>query len=720
MNLQLLIRSKTSFRKPSSIFLINLILLIYFFIAFLPLPFPTGIGLDQSWIYAISQAAQKQLIFGQDIIFTYGPLGYLITGATLNENFLQITIFRWLIYLFLFIVSILRIVTLKNPIQQLLIGLSIVSALFIGMSTDYQIVFIFLMILSFDIFFKKYPRLLSLLLGATSGFCVLTKFTLGIYTFGSLNLFLLVNLYQSLGRKSQIGLANYFFALINSFLGFFSITLILLAPDQYLFYLNKIIIDLFIAGAIGASVGLIQRRIKEQSESKGEAGTKFINISSNYRLLPWLVFYVFYCLLLVHIISSSQSPSLIDYLKNSLEISSGYSSAMSLVGRKIQVALAISDFLLIIFLVFFVTKEGALNLSLSLFFTLFLSFKHGFVRQDTHVISFAIVAPLIASLLMLRISRFGYRKISYYLFLYILITCLAISQVMLTIKDQAVMLNPDRVANNLAYLIDLKKLQLKIEKETINNLARIQLPDKVKNLVNGKSIDIIPWEVSLVPANNLNWKPRPIFQSYSAYTTDLDNMNFDSLSREERDYLFYQFLSIDGRHPFFDEPKTFNYIFCNYEPSAEIPGFIKMPNLSNVVLLEKRKVPRCSLTSLSETSSIPWDTPHSIEAGNESMLLANIKFQYSLIGKIYKSLFRAPPVMMKIDYVDGSQRAYRIIPENSENGVIVSHLPKDDNEAMSFFQGKVPSRVKSFSFQTSNSLLYSPNIEMSFSSELLR
>ncbi|QIR38005.1 hypothetical protein HCG51_15715 [Tolypothrix sp. PCC 7910] len=715
-----LIRAKSFFRKLNFFFLVNLILCIYFFIAFLPLPGSIQADLDPSWMYAISQAAQKQMIFGQDIIFTYGPLGYLITGATLYENFLQITIFRWLVYVFLLTVSILKIVSLKNHIQQLFIGLSIVLTFFFGMSTDYQILLIFLIILSFDNFIKKYPRLLFLLLGVASGFCALTKFTLGIYTFGSLNIFLLVNFYQSFRRKSKSDIVNYIFAIINSCLGLISTSLIFLAPDRSVLYLNKIIINLLIAGAIGVSVGLIQKRIKGQSDSRGETRAKFINISSNNFLLPWLVFYVIYSLLLVHIISSSQSPSLIDYLKNSLEISSGYSSAMSFVGSKIQVALAISDLFIVIWLMLLIAREGALNLSLSLFFVLLLSFKHGFVRQDIHVVIFAEVVPIITSLLILKISRFRYQKMSYYLCAYILIISLLISPLKHQVKVTLETVMPNRVINNLIYLVDIKKLQSKIEKETINNLARLQLPDKVKNLVNGEPIDIIPWEISLVPANQLNWKPRPIFQSYSAYTTTLDNINFDSLSKKERNYLFYQFISIDGRHPFFDEPQTFHYIFCNYEPSAEIPDFIKIPKLSNIFLLEKLKVSRCSPTSLSEISSISWDTPHPIEASNGAIIRTNVKFQYSLVGKIYKILFRAPPVMMKIDYVDGSQKTYRIIPENSENGVIVSYLPREDNEAMSFFRGQLLARVKSFSFQTNNSLLYTSNIKLNFSSELLR
>ncbi|MFM6476879.1 MAG: hypothetical protein ACKPGH_25840, partial [Dolichospermum sp.] len=174
-----------------------------------------------------------------------------------------------------------------------------------------------------------------------------------------------------------------------------------------------------------------------------------------------------------------------------------------------------------------------------------------------------------------------------------------------------------------------------------------------------------------------------------------------------------------GRHPFFDEPKTFSYVFCNYEPSADVPDFVKTPDLSNIVLLEKRKTSRCLPDSLSKISSISWDSPHSIEVSNGAIIRANVKFQYSLAGKLYKTLFRSPPVMMKINYLDGSQNTYRIIPGNSENGVIVSHLPKDDNEALSFLRGQLPAKVKSFSFQTSNSLLYAPKIEISFLSNKL-
>ena len=134
------------------------------------------------------------------------------------------------------------------------------------------------------------------------------------------------------------------------------------------------------------------------------------------------------------------------------------------------------------------------------------------------------------------------------------------------------------------------------------------------------------------------------------------------------------------------------------------------------MILENRKSSICSASTMGKSSSIPWNTSHLIEAGDGLITRAKVKFNYSTFGKIYKTLFRSPPVMMEVTYINGLRKSYRIIPENSDNGVIVSHLPKDDSEAMSFFRGQLPAQVKSFSFSTSNSLLYAPNIEMTFSS----
>ena len=43
-------------------------------------------GLDPSWIYAINVAGPMGLKFGEDVFFTYGPLGFLCSCAAVGGN----------------------------------------------------------------------------------------------------------------------------------------------------------------------------------------------------------------------------------------------------------------------------------------------------------------------------------------------------------------------------------------------------------------------------------------------------------------------------------------------------------------------------------------------------------------------------------------------------------------------------------------------------------
>src|SRR5262245_31502728 len=50
--------------------------------SFVPLtPVMPDLGLDPSWRFGINQAVAQGLVFGRDIVFTYGPYGSIYTKA---------------------------------------------------------------------------------------------------------------------------------------------------------------------------------------------------------------------------------------------------------------------------------------------------------------------------------------------------------------------------------------------------------------------------------------------------------------------------------------------------------------------------------------------------------------------------------------------------------------------------------------------------------------
>jgi hypothetical protein len=721
-------KTQLKFHKKLIFDLLLICLGIYFFLAFLPFPDPINIDLDPSWQYAISQAAKDELIFGKDIIFTFGSLGYLLDGVPINKNFFFLIItFRWTVYLTLYVITAIKISKLKNKSQKILLTFSVLIPFLLYFPIEYQILFIFILILSFEELAKKSIHFWSIGLGVFAGFCLLTKFTLGIGTLGSLISFLFGNIYTSVKLKSNVKAS--FFALINSLLAAISISFIFLAPNYYLINLAKILICLAL-GILASTIYYFidrQKRLQKIQDSENEAyAEKSLLNRFRVRLLNWWIFYLNYSIGLTLVVIYSY-PSLLKYIINSLEVSSGYSSAMSVIGPYQAVWVAISEILLISILIILIIKEGNIGLGLALFLTLYLGFKHGFVRQDGHILIFVSITLFIVTICLAQLRTNHFRKLAYFLNIYVLTLALLFPNIQQMNVEEELgynpvdFLHPSSVVNKLTSLFNPNYLEAKISAKSNANLEYVKLPENVKSLVQDKSIDIIPWEISLVAANQLNWKPRPIFQSYTAYTSKLDKINFESLSKKPRDYIIYQFGSIDDRHSFFDEPKTFAYVFCNYRPSRKFPDFISPPHPemkdAKGLLLEKINLNQC-LPSLENSRLLSsWGKPISINLEqNSSLITAHIEFSYSTLGKLYKLLYRTPPIMMKVNYQDKTEFQYRIIPENSVNGVIVSHLPRSNEEILSFFQGNLPALVKSFSFNIDPPWLFKPTIEINFSS----
>ncbi len=391
---------------------------------------------------------------------------------------------------------------------------------------------------------------------------------------------------------------------------------------------------------------------------------------------------------------------------------------MSLTGSAWELGLAISEIILIIILLTKIVSEKYLGFCLSLTFILWISFKQGFVRQDyAHVLIFLLSTPLLVSLCINKAKNISTLKFAFLIHIYVLsialIYCLFSTPYGNVIFQN---LNYVNVFNKMSALLNIQKTSNTIYATSLANLNNVKLPETVTSLLSNKTIDIFPWEISLVEANKLNWKPRPVFQSYAAYTSFLDHKNSESILRKERDYFIYQFAPIDERHPFFDEPETFFNVLCKYKPSADIPNFVNTPSLANLLILEKRKLSMCSSGTVDKIFSMSWNKSQPIETSDRFLVRAAVNIEYSGLGKFYKTLFRSPPVKMNVNYIDGSTNSYRIIPENSRNGVIISHLPQNEEQALSLFQGQLYNPVNSFSFSTKHSLLYKPSINVTFTS----
>jgi hypothetical protein len=701
--------------SQSTLFTLGLVaIVVYIFLLFRPEVYGVTVGLDPSWTYAISKAVEDRLVFGRDIIFTYGPFGYLTQGAALESNVSLLFLFRSIVHFAFLGVVITRLVTLKRFVSKLIFTSSIFlifvwGTLYggtIGITIDYEVYLAFIITLSFQNFIIRNLRNFSIILGVIMGFSILSKLTLGVYIAGCFYLFVLGNLFDSYRTRSNLYLGQYLRSLCDFTLLAFSVATIFLSLESSRAIFVKLFFNFLISLAIYLALSKILPKTKLHS--------------SLIELLPYLVAYLFYTLLFLQTISQEAFPSLLDYLQNSGQLSSAYSSAMSYLGSRLGLWLAFLCLVLILPLLYLLVVQRSLGLTLAFLFSLFLSFKHGFVRQDGHVIIFTIVMIVIASLSVIKIENNQGKvknipvvKLSHVIYLLIFLLCIAIAQNSVVYPSRIQQFSPQRALQNVVFYAGFanwpkftEQRQQSVEAIIKETSGAMKLPDSVQEKVKGKTIDIIPWEFSIVPANDLDWKPRPVIQSYAAYTEKLDDINDNNLADFPRDFIFYQFRTIDGRHPFFDEPKTFSRVICNYRPDSIPDAFSIHKRLAPYYLLDRQNTSRCTDSGMGETTQITWNTPYELPTRANSITRAKIEFQYSLLGKIVKTLFRIPPVYMNVNYLDGTNARFRIIQENSANGPIVSHLPRNEPEIAAFLQGNLSPQVKSIQFEVSDPWLF--------------
>jgi len=116
------------------------------------------------------------------------------------------------------------------------------------------------------------------------------------------------------------------------------------------------------------------------------------------------------------------------------------------------------------------------------------------------------------------------------------------------------------------------------------------VPEKTLQALSTGDVDILPWEIEIAYAYNLTWRPRPVLQSYSAYTPYLDRLDAAYLgSSQAPQRLLYLDQAADYRYALFDEPATFRTILSHYAFAGSGETLVQPPSASRAIVLSKHR-----------------------------------------------------------------------------------------------------------------------------------
>jgi hypothetical protein len=196
-----------------------------------------------------------------------------------------------------------------------------------------------------------------------------------------------------------------------------------------------------------------------------------------------------------------------------------------------------------------------------------------------------------------------------------------------------------------------------------------KLPATILNEIGNQTVDVFPWDAAFVLENKLNYAPRPVFQSFSAYTPYLAMLNYQHYLQHAPAYVLYDYASIDERYPFADDCETQLLLAKNY-----IVADTFYSNERHMLLLKKKEGAIKPLVEVvSNTSTVAANELIDVsEAG-----FVKIDMQPTGAAKLTQLLKRQAPVYISMYLSSGDSITYKTSAMQLASGIYTARFIKD-------------------------------------------
>ncbi|MCL4386141.1 MAG: hypothetical protein M1326_07495 [Cyanobacteria bacterium] len=610
--------------------------------------------LDGSWKIGLNWADMQGLKFGKDIIFTYGPLYFLANNVILNIN---------------------KLLFLTANIINLILW--------------------FFVLFLFSLFFTKrlkfedlHDKIISAIVLVAIFFAALNIFIGLAEALLLLSMLLLFNLMDEEYKRS----VNVLLLII---IGFFLAVISLIKFVYFVCSLSLIVVSIII----------------------------FIIAKRSYRLAVLLPSFLVF-LFLIWMLTQKSAYNFWLYIKNSLLISSGYAENVQLFQKGWEAKFDILYLVLIfilwigIFIYGIVKKNKSIIYFFLLSFSLiFLIYKQGFMRQDYfHTQEYF---RFIIYLLIITILIFGkklWKILPVFLIFFILALPFKTAYETLGVREQ--------IANNSRNIKAAMKVILpKYESDYKDKIAEDKKlvmkdfpisEDLLKRIGPSDTVDIFPWEIFMLYIHDLKWSPRPIFQSYTAYTPELDKINaghFNSSSAPKK--IIYKVESLENRYPIFDEPAVFQEILKNYD-------FNYADQYGYGLLAKKEQTVKFSKEMLSDSKST-FNSKIKIPEIKDGYIFCNMDIKLSFFGKLKNLFYKGDFIFVKFNFKDKNTEPVikRFVRENGVDGFFVSSYIGGINDLRDVFQQQYSYKdlntvIDSIEISTNNGASYINDFNIEF------
>ena len=175
------------------------------------------------------------------------------------------------------------------------------------------------------------------------------------------------------------------------------------------------------------------------------------------------------------------------------------------------------------------------------------------------------------------------------------------------------------------------------------------------------SVDVYGNWQSVAIAHGLDYRPRPVFQSYIAYDAALAKMNADVLRGDDAPQtILFAINFTDRRYPALDDALSWPELLARYEPVAASRDFLALRRAARPATLRPLRL-RTLDGRLGEPIAIPPD------AG--PLVWAHVYVEPTMSGKLLAFAYKLPELTIAVDGIEG-----RFIRRTASAGFLLSPI----------------------------------------------
>jgi len=211
---------------------------------------------------------------------------------------------------------------------------------------------------------------------------------------------------------------------------------------------------------------------------------------------------------------------------------------------------------------------------------------------------------------------------------------------------------------------------------------KIYLPYSAREKVKNKTVDIYPRDIHFAYYNKLNYQPRPTLQNYCAYNKYLDFKNSETVNISNNsavDFIIWDCIfGWIGRYKFWDAPLTMKNILENYEWDETI----YQNNVEWKLLLKKRnEIKKIFFDEKFKIDTFKLNQLYKLPIEKNKLLTAKIKVEDKPLHKILKTIYRSNKIRIEINLLENRiMKKHTVYRNILKNGVIINKYIRQHNQ----------------------------------------